>query len=120
MPTKDKDKRKEQWKKWYDSHKNDESYKTRIRKFDDNRRKLLVLWFNELKSQLQCINCGINHPAVLDFHHRLPEEKEYDVGTMPFRSISKKKILQEIKKCDVYCSNCHRILHWNKKHGDVA
>tara|TARA_Y100000310_G_C20677149_1_gene813743 strand:- start:1274 stop:1435 length:162 start_codon:yes stop_codon:yes gene_type:complete len=25
-------------------------------------------------------------------------------------------ILEEVKKCSILCSNCHRIVHWNLQH----
>jgi hypothetical protein len=115
MATKDPEKRREQWNAWYQRNKSDPSYKQKIREFDKDRRKKLVEWFNETKSGLECKRCGFSHPAALDFHHRNPEEKLYEVSVMPFRSISKKKILEEMDKCDVYCANCHRILHWEEK-----
>lgn len=58
-----------------------------------------------------CCKCGFNHPAALDFHHRDPKDKLYEVCNMPRKSIGKERILCEIEKCDVLCANCHRILH---------
>jgi len=73
--------------------------------------KEIRLWFAELKSTLKCEKCGFSHPAALDFHHI--DEKESDVS-MLINSCSKKRILDEIKKCIVLCSNCHRIHHYKK------
>jgi hypothetical protein len=116
MPTKDPDKRKAQWKKWYEKNKRDPKYREKLRKFDDKRRVELREWFEDYKSSLSCQQCGESHPAILDFHHRNPEEKLYEVSVMPGRSMSKERTLEEIAKCDVLCSNCHRKLHWNEKH----
>lgn len=116
MATKDLEKRRQQWRNWYEKNKNNPTHKKRVRDFDNQRRKDLVEWFNsEVKADLKCKSCGTDHPAVLDFHHRNPDEKLYEVSNMPWRSISKKKILEEIAKCDVYCANCHRILHWEQR-----
>lgn len=115
MPTKDKDKRRKQWKSWYERNKDNPVHKKRVKDFDDRRRAKLVEWFEEYKKTLKCKNCGFSHPAALDFHHRNPEKKLYEVSVMPARSMSKTKILDEINKCDVLCSNCHRILHYELK-----
>lgn len=40
------------------------------------KRKELRAWFDEHKSTLSCTQCGEDHPATLDFHHRDPNEKE--------------------------------------------
>jgi hypothetical protein len=73
-----------------------------------------IEWFNEYKKELSCIKCGFNHPAALDFHHRDPSEKEFGISS--YRQRNKEFILKEIEKCDVLCSNCHRIEHYNKTH----
>jgi hypothetical protein len=65
----------------------------------------------ELKSQRGCKKCGETHPACLEFHHRDPAGKEMNISVMAYR-LSKPKMLAEIEKCDVLCSNCHRKLHW--------
>jgi len=115
MPTQDPVRKKEQWNAWYQKHKGDPDYKKKIRDFDKIRRKELIKWFVDIKSELSCKQCGFSHPAALDFHHLNPEEKLYEVSVMPGKSISKTKILAEMAKCEVYCSNCHRILHWEKR-----
>lgn len=73
-----------------------------------------VNWYNDIKSKLKCIKCGENHAATLDFHHRNPNIKEYTVSTKILVK-GRKNILEEISKCDVLCSNCHRKLHWEER-----
>lgn len=54
-----------------------------------------------------CRDCGIQYPSyVMDFDHRDDSEKLDDVSR--FTLFTKKKLLAEIAKCDVVCSNCHR------------
>jgi hypothetical protein len=76
-----------------------------------NRRK----WFYDIKAELKCERCGFNHPAALDFHHKDPTQKSFGISAN--KHIGKEKILKEIEKCEVLCSNCHRIehaTHYNK------
>jgi protein-arginine kinase activator protein McsA len=69
-----------------------------------NKRK----WFFELKKGLKCEICGFNHPAALDFHHIDPTQKKFGIS---INKHNKKEVLEEIKKCKILCSNCHRIEH---------
>jgi len=56
----------------------------------------------------KCSICGlVDNPAVYDFHHRDPKEK--DVGISQAKSWA--AIEKELEKCDLVCSNCHRKLH---------
>lgn len=61
----------------------------------------------------KCKNCPISYPeypyVVFDFHHRNPAEKEFDWYKL--RLHSWKRIIKELDKCDLLCSNCHRIIH---------
>lgn len=55
-----------------------------------------------------CIDCGESDIRVLDFDH-VRGEKSFNIGNAISGSHrSWKKILEEISKCDVRCSNCHR------------
>jgi hypothetical protein len=85
--------------------------KEKRRKYNDDFRKSLREWFIEFKSSLSCEKCGESHPACLDFHHRDPSTKELTVARALL--ISKKRVLEEIEKCDVLCANCHRKVHYD-------
>ena len=69
-----------------------------------------------------CMRCGFNHPAALQFHHRDPSTKLFNISTKLARVNPDWSIIdEELKKCDVLCSNCHDIEHngraylwWNK------
>ena len=53
-----------------------------------------------------CTDCGIEYPYyVMDFDHR--GGKSFNIATAGYK-IGRKKLLAEIAKCDVVCSNCHR------------
>jgi len=75
------------------------------------RRKILLI---ELKGG-ECRECGIRYngknASIFDFHHKNPKEKEFNLSTNKIANISIDKCFEEIKKCDLLCSNCHRLLH---------
>jgi 5-methylcytosine-specific restriction endonuclease McrA len=58
----------------------------------------------------KCAACGgVFHPAVFDFHHINPEEKEIKPSDMRGWKWEKQKA--ELDKCVLLCSNCHRLEH---------
>lgn len=79
-------------------------------------RERSIEWYNEFKKTLECKECGERHISCLEFHHRNPEEKEFCVSLFIRQNISIKRVKEEIEKCDVLCSNCHRKLHWEENH----
>jgi hypothetical protein len=87
-----------------------------------NYAKDRKLWFREYKSALRCMVCGESHPATLDFHHRDPSTKVFDIGRGVSQCFPVARMLDEIAKCDVLCANCHRKLHWLDNHnaGETA
>lgn len=60
-----------------------------------------------------CKNCGLklenSHYCVFDFHHRDKLVKDKELKSM--RSYSWENIIKELDKCDLLCSNCHRLEH---------
>ena len=108
MPRVSKEKNAEYQRKWY--AQNQELQKQRNR----DRNETLRAWLRELKSTLCCTQCGENHPATLEFHHRDPSQKDRNVAAMMRDGCGKKKIQAEIEKCDVLCSNCHRKHHYDE------
>lgn len=65
----------------------------------------------------KCLDCTHSYPnqpyVIFDFHHRDPSKKDADWNKLKKRSWN--KITQELDKCDLLCSNCHRIRHHNIK-----
>ena len=65
------------------------------------RTKFLIRYFEDHP----CVDCGEDDPVVLEFDHL--GNKEFNIGTeLAYRTWP--SILEEIKKCDVVCANCHR------------
>jgi len=75
------------------------------------RRIALNERINAAKASLGCICCSENDPVCLEFHHPDPAEKDFAIGSTKRIGYSWKKILAEIAKCVVVCSNCHKKLH---------
>lgn len=61
----------------------------------------------------KCADCGgVFPPAVYDFHHVDPTEKEYNLGNIIRRKRNREIIAEELSKCVLLCANCHRIRHF--------
>lgn len=70
----------------------------------ESQNKLL-----EIFRKSSCKDCGNKDYRVFEFDH-LPRYKKFrDVGNMLCSGYSWERILDEIKKCDIVCANCHRI-----------
>jgi hypothetical protein len=67
---------------------------------------------NEYKLNGRCVKCGENHPATLDFHHTTNEKNFEIANAARIVGITKEKLIEEITKCVILCSNCHRKHHW--------
>lgn len=76
------------------------------------RRIELKKWFqDEIVAKSKC-KCGESHPACIDFHHKDPLEKDNKLSNLVHNLRSKERILAEVAKCEVLCSNCHRKEHY--------
>lgn len=65
---------------------------------------------------LKCEDCGYDeNPRVIEFHHKDPSKKCFEIGKFtngkPFNADNKRKVANEIKKCKILCSNCHKLEH---------
>ena len=50
-------------------------------------------------------------PCAYDFHHRNPDNKRFGIAQKITAGAPYAVILEEVKKCVLLCSNCHRIAH---------
>ena len=72
------------------------------------QKAYLAQYLRDLKTKTPCVDCGINYPYyVMDFDH-VRGVKQANVMEL-VSTLSKKKIDEEIAKCEIVCSNCHRI-----------
>ena len=63
----------------------------------------------EYKEKRGCEECSEMYPHyVLEFDHR-PEFKKIDNVYRVYKKFGKDKAWEEVAKCDVVCSNCHKI-----------
>jgi len=54
-----------------------------------------------------CIDCGEPDIIVLEFDH-VRGEKKKNISNLIMQSYSLETLIEEIKKCEVRCANCHR------------
>lgn len=112
MPYKDaavrREKHKHYSKKWYLQNRIKQ-----IQKSQDQKNRIRVLWI-EYKAKQRCSHCGMQHPAVIDFHHIIKENKKSVNELIKKRSSLRAAIREAEEKCIPLCSNCHRILHWQE------
>ena len=69
------------------------------------RRELEIYMYTFLKNH-PCVDCNEDDPIVLDFDHQA--DKKNGISYMVARKNCLKVIKEEIQKCVVRCSNCHR------------
>jgi hypothetical protein len=72
------------------------------------RKSALKEVVRQLKDR-PCTDCGGKfHFAAMDFDHTA-DNKSFDVGRAVALGLGIDRIQAEIAKCDVVCSNCHRV-----------
>ncbi len=93
------------WKRykqgWYQLNKE------RIKEDATKRRKEIRELIIACKD-VPCADCGKKYPFyVMDFDH-IKEGKKRAVGSMR-NFLNPEKVIEEILRCEVVCSNCHRV-----------
>lgn len=60
----------------------------------------------------KCQICNYNKcNDALELHHLDPNEKEFGLGAIMAHPVKWEKIVEELKKCIMLCSNCHKEVH---------
>lgn len=76
------------------------------------KARYILKWAKKIRAMNllggKCIGCGINNPAIMEFHHNT-NEKEFNINSVRERRWSDME--KEIYSCVLLCSNCHRELH---------
>lgn len=70
------------------------------------RKRALMEEVRLIKS-VPCMDCGIQYnPWIMQFDHREGTIKTANVSQL-VNNVSRVKLMAEITKCDIVCSNCH-------------
>lgn len=71
-------------------------------------------WARE-KINRGCNECGYDaHPVSLEWHHK--NDKYKSISQMINQTYGQKRIEEEVEKCIVLCSNCHKIETWGDRY----
>jgi hypothetical protein len=82
---------------------------SRIKVFGELSRRQAIAFVGALKSSTPCMDCGGMFPSeAMDFDHARGV-KVKGIAAMVARDFGLDEIQAEIEKCDIVCSNCHRI-----------
>ena len=97
--------------------RNRKYYLSKAKKRNDSVRYLIKQYTWNYLSTHSCIDCGESDPVVLEFDH--VSDKISEISGM-YRNFSLNTVIQEIRKCEIRCANCHRrktarIGGWHKK-----
>ena len=109
LPRKDKQARQQ-----YDAERfqrvyyKDPQYSRNVTNARNEIRRVLL---TELKGTT-CMDCnGTFHPCQLDFDHL--GDKSFVIGDKKYQ-VGEAKLRAEIAKCEIVCSNCHRLRTFNR------
>lgn len=104
------EKYKASWKRYNEAHKDVINARNRQRAIE--RKDIYRKWYDEKRAIIKdlksvpCSDCSRDYPwYVMDFDH-VSGKKSGNVSRMLGRPLN--VILDEISKCEVVCSNCHR------------
>ena len=71
------------------------------------RRQVIRQYVNDIKASSPCKDCGVSYPYyVMDFDH-IGEKSNIVSQLVKTNNLSALK--QEVEKCELVCSNCHRV-----------
>lgn len=96
---------RETYKKTYQTKNRKHLTEEAVHRYQSKKKQAISLFGN------QCFDCKQSFPdCVYDFHHLDPLTKDKNIKAI--FNLSWNKILIELNKCILLCSNCHRIRHF--------
>ena len=100
---------KEKYKEYYSGS---EVEKLRLRENKKKHNKKVLDYVRKAK-EVPCADCKIQYPHyVMDFDHL--RDKSFNISEGHLR-YGLARIIEEIQKCEIVCSNCHRIRTYGKE-----
>ena len=95
--------------RWYRANK--EYVKQRAKERTEKLVRLV-----HLAKMNPCMDCGVQYlPCQMDFDH--VRGKKVDNISDLVKKGNETKLLTELEKCELVCSNCHRLRTWVRSNG---
>jgi len=104
---------KGQKNEWYVRNQPSERERLREQKAQNKATTQAYIW--DYLSSHSCVDCGETDPRVLEFDHVRGDNSTISKMVADNRSLS--AIQNEISKCVVRCSNCHRRKTYKEQGG---
>lgn len=92
-------------------HRNKHKHKEKRKIYNTKRKQILKEKAIQYKGGCCAVCGGIFPPCVYDFHHIDPTLKDFQPSAALDRNWV--RATEELDKCILVCSNCHRIIHHN-------
>jgi hypothetical protein len=106
MAYKDAERQREAERRWYRANR-DRVFQKK------NEKKARLRALVQQAKERPCADCGVEYPYfVMDFDHVEGEKAMIVSDLVNFGSTS--RLLTELAKCEVVCSNCHRFRTWRR------
>lgn len=75
-------------------------------------------WYRSLKQGRPCADCGgVFHYSAMEWDHRPGAAKFSELSSIITKTNSKRRVLEEVAKCDLVCANCHAVRTYNRIRG---
>lgn len=109
MPYKNIENQRNASKRHYEANK--QKYLDRNTKY----RASIVKFVHDMKEKTPCKDCGMSYPYyVMDFDHLDGSQKLNDINYLSATGRIA-ALRREMVKCEIVCSNCHRIRTHKRK-----
>ena len=103
-------------KNYINNTKYKKSYQKEYREINIKNGTSIQGWVLHKYKDIPCVDCNAVYPfCVMDFDHRPEETKSFSISRVGAYKATPDRIstiMKEIDKCDLICSNCHRIRTW--------
>lgn len=107
MPYKDPEKQKEAQRKSY--FKNIDKNRIKNKTYREKVRE----YVRTQKESGSCKDCGVAYPYYVMEYDHIEDNKIRSVAKITSNG-SMDQVIKEIAKCDLICSNCHKIRTWER------
>lgn len=107
MPYKDPEKQKEAQRKSY--FKNIDKNRIKNKTYREKVRE----YVRTQKESGPCMDCGVSYPYYVMEYDHIEDNKIRSVAKITSNG-SMDQVIKEITKCDLICSNCHKVRTWER------